>query len=141
MIFKLAIVVLDFYRRPEGKVVNPFLSVLHSPIFYILVKVNGKIRELVIKTSEDIKCPRTGALRDFQIEGYRNYLMITDFLLGENREIVRRKWGLTKEDFKELIFELYCTLLNRYTTCGVFKRALLYIIGMWKFHIGRKLVC
>ena len=137
----MTIAVLNYYRRTQDKKVNPFLSVLHSPIFYILAKVNGKTRELVIKTSEDIECPRTAALTDFQIEGYRNYLMITDFLLGGNGEIVRRKWGLSKEDFKELIFELYCALLRNYTVCGIFRRACLYLIGMWKFYMGRKLTC
>ena len=78
---------------------------------------------------------------DFEVEGYRNFLMITDFLLGENRDIIRKKWGLTKEDFKELIFELYCTLLRRYTTCGIFRRAFLYFIGILKFYMGRKLGC
>ena len=64
---------------------------------------------------------------------------ITDFLLGESREILRQSWGLSKEDFKELFFELYFCLLKKYAKCGIFKKVFLIFVGLWKFFIGRKL--
>jgi hypothetical protein len=87
----------------------------------------------------NIECPSLGFFKDFNIEGYRNYLIIVNFLLGENGERVRIAWGLTKEDFRELIFELYFILIKEHATCGLFKKGMLVLIGLWKFFLGRKL--
>ena len=119
---------------------NPFSPLPEKPTFVILAEVEGKKRELILKLSEGIKCIEvdTNKLRDFKTEGYRNYLIITDFLLGENKERVRQSWGLSKEDYRELFFELYFCLLKEYTTCGLFKKAFLAVIGLCKFYLGGK---
>lgn len=133
----MAIDVLDFSIEEDK--VNPFAIVLHDPIFDILAYVNGNLRELTLKMSGEVTCPEISSLKDFEFESYRNYLMITEFLLGEQGENVRRNWGLSKDDFRELIFEMYFTLVKEHATCGFFKKALLIFIGIWKFFRGRKL--
>ena len=135
---KLTISVLNFYSRTkESKVAFP--KVLHSPTFYILAKVDGKLRELTLKLSGEVKCPPLKDQKDFSAIGCRDYLIITDFLLGENGERVRLSWGLTKEDFRELIFELYFALVKEYSTCGVLRKSFLLLFGAWKFFMGRKI--
>ena len=133
----MAIDVLDF-NIEEGNV-NPFAIVLHDPVFNILAYVNGSLRELTLKMSGEVTCPEISSLNDFEFESYRSYLMITEFLLGEQGENVRRSWGLSKDDFRELIFEMYFTLDEEHSTCGFFKKALLIFIGICKFFRGRKL--
>ena len=136
----MAISVLDFYKEKDGKdTKNPFLTSLHEPTFVLLVKANGKIKEFVLKLSGEVKCPSVCGLKDFELESYRNYLIITDFLLGENRDKLRQRWGFTKEDFKELIFELYFCMIKEHAPCSLFKKMLLILIGSLKFFVGRKL--
>ena len=136
----MVINVFDFYRKIEDKSdKNPFSPVLQNPTYYILSEVNGKVRELTLKLKGEVECPIITSLKDFEVEGYKNYTIITNFLLGEEGERVRRSWGLTREDFKELIFELYFALVKEHTTCGIIKKGLLVFLGMWKFFIGRKL--
>ena len=136
----MAISVIDFYRKIEDKSDrNPFNLLLQSPTFYILSYVDGKVKELTLRLKGEVECPVITSLKDFETEGYKNYIIITNILLGEEGERVRKSWGLTKEDFRELIFELYFALIREHATCGVFKKALLVLIGMWKFFVGRKL--
>ena len=135
----MAIDVLDFYIEDSKGSANPFLIELHEPTFCILVRSQGKIRELVLKMSGDVKCPSLNDLKDFVLESYRNYLIITEFLLGEQGQRVRESWGLSKEDFRELIFELYFCLVSMHSRCSVLKKAFLILVGLWKFHLGRKL--
>ena len=136
----MAISVIDFYRKIDSKNGrNPFIQALQDPTFYILAYVNGKVRELTLKLSGEFECPSLDSFKYFNIESYRNYVIIVNFLLGENGEKVRKSWGITKEDFRELIFELYFILVKEHSTCGWLKKALLVVLGMWKFFIGRKI--
>ena len=136
----MTISVIDFYRKIENKDDrNPFSPVLQSPTFYILAYVNGKVRELTLKLSGEFECPSLDSFKDFNIESYRNYIIIANFLTGEGGERAKRSWGLSEEDFRELIFELYFILVKEHSTCGWFKRALLVLLGMWKHFVGRKL--
>lgn len=136
----MAISVYNFYSNIKSAD-NPFLQVLENPTFYILVKLNGKMRELALKMSGDVKCPPIKVAGDFEIESCRNYLVITDYLMGEYGDRVRESWGLSKEDFRELVFELYFCLVKEHSKCGIFKKALLILFGMWKFFVGKVIKC
>ena len=130
----MALSVIDFYRRVEARgTANPFIEALESPVFYILARVNGKLRELTLKLSGEVKCPSLNSFEDFEVESYRSYMMITDFLLGEHGENVRKRWGLSKGDFRGLIFKLYFALIREHSTCGWFKKVILLLLGVWKF--------
>lgn len=135
----MTINVLNFYSDIKEEGVKVLPKVFHSPTFYILAKVDGKLRELTLKLSGEVKCPALKDQKDFDINGCRDYLIITDFLLGENGERVRLSWGLTKEDFRELIFELYFALVKEHSTCGIFRKSFLLLFGTWKFFMGRRL--
>ena len=93
------------------------------------------MKELTLKLAGIVKSPNVGT-KDFEAEAYKNYLIISDFLKGDRKENVRESWGLTKEDFRELLFELYFALVERHTNCGSFKRVLLMLIGLCKFGFG-----
>jgi hypothetical protein len=135
----LKIGVLNFYRNRESRELsNPFISILKDPTFYILACFDGKIKELALEMAGDIECPTLNGFKDFRIEGYRNYLIITNYLLGENGERVRLAWGLSKEDFRELIFELYFTLVKEHTTCSLFKKGILVFIGLLRFYFRKR---
>lgn len=135
----MTISVLDFYRKIEdASSKNPFTPVLHDPVFYILSYVNGKVKELTLKLSGEVEYPLVVS-KDFEIESYKSYIIITDYLLGEQGDNVRKKWGLSKEDFRELIFEMYFALIKEHSTCNCIKRAFLVLLGIWKFFAGRKI--
>ena len=135
----MTIQVLDFNKEITVEDNNPFLQALHEPVFNIMAYVDGKFRELTLKLSGEVKCPIFKGLKDFDSESYRNYLIIADFLLGEHGQRLRESWRLSKEDFRELIFELYFVLVKEHSTCGFFKKAFLIFVGICKFYMGRKL--
>ena len=125
--------VIGFYRRGR----NPFSNYLVDPIFYILVSRNGKVKEYTLKLSGRFYYTIPKDLKYFKEEEYRNHKVITDFLLGDNKERIRDSWGLTKAEYRELIYGLYFTLVKNYTTCGWFKKGFLLLIGFLKFKMGR----
>lgn len=136
----MVINVIDFYREKDKEnTQNPFMYVLNAPSFGIIADIDWKKKELILRLSGNIACPLANDLKDFEIESYQNYIIITDFLLGENGERVRESWGLSKEDFRELFFELYLCLLKKHSHCSLIKKIFLLAIGLWKFSIGRKL--
>lgn len=134
----MTISVVDF-NREIGKEweANPFSQVLKNPIFDIIVFINDKLKIFTLKIAGEIDCPLIPAGGDFEPEFYRNYLIIANFLLGEDGEGARKSWGLSKKDFRELIFSLYFALIKEHATCSFLKRAFLYLMGKWKFFIRK----
>lgn len=125
--------VIGFYKK--GKTAPSVYLI--DPIFYILVSKDKKVKEYTLKLSGKYWYVVSKDLRDFKEEEYKNYKIIVDFLLGDNKERIRDSWGLTKEEYRELIYGLYFTLVKNYTTCGWFKKGFLLLIGFLKFKIGR----
>lgn len=124
--------VIGFYRK--GK--TAFITYLIDPTFYILVSRNKKVKEYTLKLSGKYYYVTPGNLRDFKPEEYKNYNIITKFLLGENKDRIRDCWGLTKKEYRELIFGLYFLLVKQYATCGWFKKGFLLLAGFIKYKIG-----
>ena len=129
----MALNVIGFYRKGR----NPFASYLIDPTFYILVSRNNKVKEFTLKLSGRYYYVTHSDLRDFKAEEYKNYTIITNFLLGDNKERVRDSWGLTKEEYRELIYSMYFFLVKSHSTCGWLKRNFLLLIGFVKFKLGR----
>ena len=125
--------VIGFYKK--GKT-TPSVYLI-DPIFYILVSKDKKVKEYTLKLSGKYWYVVSKDLRDFKEEEYKNFKIITDFLLGDNKERIRDSWGLTKEEYRELIYGLYFTLVKHYTTCSWFKKGFLLLIGFLKFKMGR----
>ena len=133
----MSVKVIGFYRKKDNR--SLFQTILLDPTFYILVRVNGKVRELVLKLSGRYPYHVSSDFSDFEHEAYKNFLVIERALLGDNGENIRVRWGLSVKDFRELTFELYFTLLNNYATCGKVKKFLLLFIGLIKYYTGRRL--
>ena len=127
--------VLDFYRKAEG--INPFVPVLKDPSFCILINRDGKSRELILNLKGEFSYMSCPDLECFEQEAYKNYNIITNFLLGENRENIRLNWGFTNEEYKNLIFELYKILVNSHSYYGWLKKKLLVLLGYLKFNSGK----
>lgn len=125
--------VIGFYRKGR----NPFATYLLDPIFYILVSKDKKVKEYTLKLSGKFYYTVPNDLKEFKEEEYRNYKIITDFLLGDNKERIRDSWGLTKEEYRGLIFGLYFILVKNCTTCNWFKKGFLLLAGFLKFKMGR----
>ena len=133
----MSVAVLDFYQRKKNnKFPNKY--VYRDPVFYILAKVNGRLKELALKLAGDIKPPSTVGLKDFEEEAYICYTIIVNAFLSDSGEAIRVSWGLSERDFKDLIFDMYCVLVSKYSKCGFIKRFLLYFSGVCKFYFGGK---
>ena len=134
----MALKVIGFYRRTKNK--NPFITALIDPMFYILVSRDKKVREFTLKLSGKFSYIMPHDLEGFDFEAFRNYNIITDFLLGENRDRIRENWGLTKQEYRDLVFQLYFVLVRSYSTFGWFKKEMLVFLGKLKYYFGRRKV-
>ena len=132
----MSVTVLDFYQKRRNKFPNKFVT--KGPVFYVLAKVNGRLKELALRLAGDIKAPSTAGLKDFEAEAYKCYVIITEVLLSDKKEAVMASWGLSERDYKDLIFDMYCVLVSKYSKCGFIKRFLLYFSGVCKFYFGGK---
>lgn len=133
----MSVKVIGFYRKKDSR--NLFQTILLDPTFYILVRRDDKVRELVLKLSGRYPYHVSLDFSDFEHEAYKNFVVIERALLGDNGENIRVRWGLSKKDFRELTFELYFNLLNNYATCGEFRKGLLLLIGLFKYYTGRRI--
>ena len=123
--------VLDFYRKVDS--VNPFTPVLTDPTFCILVNKEGKSKELILNLKGEysyINCPD---LECYEEEAYKSYKIILDFLLGENKELLRERWGFTRKEYNKFVFELEKVLIDNHSFYGCFKKKLLILLGFLKF--------
>ena len=64
-------------------------------------------------------------------------MIISDFLTGDSKDSVRINWGLTNEEYRNLVFELYKLLVNNHSYYGWFKKKLLILLGYLKFNTGK----
>ena len=127
--------ILDFYRKVEEA--NPFASELRDPTFFILTNRNGKAHELVLNLKGTFPYGALAGMSCFEEEAYKNFGIITNFLLDECGDRVRVSWGLSKKEFSALIFELYKILVNNHSYYGWFKKKLLILLGYLKFLSGK----
>ena len=132
----MSLKVIGFYRRIKNK--NPFTTALIDPIFYILVSRNKKVKEFTLKLSGKFSYVTPFDLENFEPEGYKNYNIITDFLLGENRDRIRANWGLTVKEYRDLIFQLYYVLVRSYGKGSWLKKEVLVLLGKLKYYFGRR---
>lgn len=135
--YKVSVKVIGFYKRKDNK--SLFWTIILDPTFYILAQVNGKVRELVLRLSGRYPYYVSSDFTDFEHEAYKNFVVISKVLLGDNGENIRVKWGLTKKEFKELIWGLFLTLLKNSATCGKFRKFILFVSGILKYYVGGKL--
>jgi hypothetical protein len=131
--------VLDFYRKAES--INPFIPTLEDPTFCILINRDGKSRELVLNMRGKYSYIADPDMDCFEEEAYKNFHIIVEFLTGDNKELLRERWGLTSKEYKYVIFELYKILVNNHSYFGWLKKKLLILLGYIKFNSGKVEVC
>ena len=129
----MTVEVIGFYKKGR----NPFPTYLVNPNFFILTKKDKKVKEYTLKLSGKYYYVTPKDLRDFKAEEYKNYIIITNFLLGDNKERIRDSWGLTKEEYRDLIYGMYFLLVRNYATCNLFKKGFLLLKGFIKYKLGR----
>ena len=125
--------VVGFYRKGR----NPLPTYLIDPTFYILTRNGKKVKEYTLKLSGRYYYVTPTNLRGFSAEEYKNYTIITNFLLGDNKERIKDSWGLSREEYKELIYGMYSSLIKNHSTYGWFKKSCLLFKEFLKFKIGR----
>lgn len=127
--------VLDFYRKKDS--INPFITVLKDPVFCILVNDESKTKELILNIKGEFPYMNCPDLESYEEEAYKDYEIIIDFLLGESRELLRDRWGLTDKEYEKFIFELKKVLIENHSFYDWFKKKLLVFLEFLKFYTGR----
>ena len=126
--------VLEFYRKVEGE--NPFTPVLIDPTFCILILKDNKTRELILNMKGEFPYAYP-AFNGYDENAYKDYKIIKDFLLGDSKELLRERWGLTKKEYDRFIFEIKKVLITNHSFFGDFKKKLLILLEFLKFQTGR----
>lgn len=127
--------VLDFYRKKDS--INPFIPVLRDPSFCILVNENSRTKELILNLKGEFPYMNCPDVESYEEEAYKNYEIIRNFLLGENKELLRDRWGLTFNEYDKFIFELKKVLIENHSFYDWFKKKLLVALEFLKFCTGR----
>ena len=127
--------VLEFYRKKEST--NPFTYVLVDPVFCILINKEGQTRELILNLKGKFPFAQCPDSECFEEEAYKSYKILKDFLLGEDKELLRERWGLTKKEYSIFLFEIKKVLINNHSFYGSFKKKLLTLLEFLKFQTGR----
>ena len=127
--------VLDFYRKKDS--INPFIPVLRDPSFCILVNENSRTKELILNLKGEFPYMNCPDVESYEEEAYKNYEIIHNFLLGENKELLRDRWGLTFNEYDKFIFELKKVLIENHSFYDWFKKKLLVALEFLKFCTGR----
>lgn len=127
--------VLDFYRKKDS--INPFIPVLRDPSFCILVNENSRTKELILNLKGEFPYMNCPDVESYEEEAYKNYEIICNFLLGENKELLRDRWGLTFNEYDKFIFELKKVLIENHSFYDWFKKKLLVALEFLKFCTGR----
>lgn len=127
--------VLEFFRKVESG--NPFTPVLKDPTFCILIVKNNKTRELILNLKGDYPYMEYPTYHDYEENAYKDYRIIKGFLLGDNKELLRDRWGLTEKEYYRLVFEMKKVLINNHSFFGDFKKKLLILLEFLKFQTGR----
>lgn len=127
--------VLDFHRIKDTT--NPFVPNLKDPSFCILINKDEKTRELILNLKGEFPYVSYPVSHGYEDEAYKDYKIIKDFLTGENKELLRDRWGLTKKEYNSLIFGIKKVLIVSYSFYGSFKKKLLIILEFLKFQTGR----
>lgn len=130
--------VIGFYRRTKNK--NPFTTSLVDPVFYVLVCRNKKVKEFTLKLLGKFSYLTYDTPKGFDVDAYRNYSVITDFLLGKYRDTIRANWGLTRKEYRDLIFQMYFVLVKNHTNISLAKKVFLVLAGFIKYYLGGKRV-
>lgn len=131
--------VLDFYRYEGNRQLemSSFTPSLKNPTFCILINKEGKTRELLLTLKGDFPYVMYPIPCGYEEDAYKNYKIIEDFLEGENRELLRDRWGLTLKEYNNLMFQLYKVLIYNHSFYDTFKKRLLVILGYLKFKLRK----
>ncbi len=125
----MAIKVFDFYTKEKLNVDKKHNLLLSNALFYVLLEVNGKNKELSVQVPKKFHYERFYKYKDFTFNKVIEFSILSDYIKW-NQDLMKSKWGLTDEDYYRLITQLEYTFLHNYFIKGeLFKWPLL--LGVW----------
>ena len=125
----MAIKVFDFYTKEKLNVNKKHNLLLSNALFYVLLEVNGKNKELSVQVPKKFHYERFYEYKDFTFNKVVEFSILSDYIKW-NQDLMKSKWGLTEEDYYELITQLEYAFLHNYFVKGeLFKWPLL--LGVW----------
>ena len=112
---------------------------MSSAMFYILLSTPKGFKELSITIPKRYHYETTYFnYTDFAANKVSEYNVLNDFLKN-NEELLKEKWGLSKEELLEVREELKLTLIRMYSTCGFPRNVLLEASVLFKVFVNRVL--
>ena len=140
----MAIRVFDF--RTAGKLSTNRYSgcVMSNVTFIMLVSKDHDFKEFTVSIPKRYHFITLTQPNDYTVNKAKEYDVLRDFLV-DNEEMLRNKWQLNEEEYKELLEELKICLLREYSKIpGVIRELLLtpvYIKRFVRRMIGRLRIC
>ena len=135
----MAVKVYDFYAKDRVSTNKYHNILMNSTTFYILLNTPKGFKELSITIPKRYHYEITYFnYTDFVANKVSEYNVLNDFLKN-NEELLKEKWGLSKEELLEVREELKLALVRMYSTCGFPRNALLEASVLFKVFVNRVL--
>lgn len=125
----MAIEVFDFYTKEALNVDRPRNLLLSNALFYILLKINGKEKELSIQVPKKFHYERFYKYADFTRFKAVEYSILSDFIRC-NKDLVKSKWGLGERDYLRLVTKLEAAFIKNYYVRGLLWEWVM-LFGVW----------
>ena len=135
----MAVKVYDFYTKDKLSTNRYHNILMSSAVFYILLSTPKGFKELSVTIPKRYHYETTYFnYTDFVVNKVSEYNVLNDFLKN-NEELLKEKWGLSKEELLEVREELKLVLVKMYSTCGFLRNALLEASVLFKVFVNRVL--
>ena len=135
----MAVKVYDFYAKDRVSTNKYHNILMNSTTFYILLNTPKGFKELSITIPKRYHYETTYFnYTDFAANKVSEYNVLNDFLKN-NEELLKEKWGLSKEELLEVREELKLALVRMYSTCGFPRNVLLEASVLFKVFVNRVL--
>ena len=128
----MALTVFDFYSKDKVCVVRRGNFLLNNAIFYILIKKDGDIKELSVSVPKRYHFINAYSKEDFRADKRDEYNVLSDFL-KYNKDSLRGKWELNREDFMCLLRGLEEVLIESYSNSSWIVKLLLKGVVYFKY--------
>ena len=117
----MSLEVLNFYTKDKLST-NRYRNILmFGTTFYLLVKIGEDIKEFTLQVPKKYRYERICSYRDFVADKVTEYNVLVDFVKN-GKELVTEKWGLSEEEYEELIEGLKSILIKDFCTCGALRK-------------------
>ena len=133
----MTIKVHNFYTRDKLSTNRYHNILMSSAIFYILCAKDGHYKEFSCQIPKKYHYENIFFnYVDFPQNKINEFNVLSDFIKN-NKTALIEKWGLSKDEYCELKYELKLCLIKAYSTCSFPRRVILEATVLFNLFVNR----